>query len=205
MNKQMQTFSFNPPINLHERGKWLLAVSSFECTNSVYNITNENNSISIIIPGHYLTESAEKTFDELNKLLEHRSLELHVKEVRKRGNKIKIGDNEFKLSDFGTQKNEILEELKNVKHNDLEDLVYRFQLTYDEIIDKLDLKYTPTKRTGRFLNPGIYEVVDLNSTVKYILPDYVKVSVTIDDVRLKSNLKINQTLIFTRKSFFILF
>ena len=205
MNKQMQTFSFNPPIILHEQDKWLLAVSSFECTNSFYNITNENNSFSIIIPGHYLTESAEKTIDELNNLIELRSLELHVKEVRKRGNKIKIGDNEYKLSDFDTQKNEILEELKNVKHNDLEDLVYRFQLTFDEIIDKLDLKYTPTKRTGRFLNAGTYEVVDLNSTVKYILPDDVKVSVTIDDVRLNSNLKINQTLLFTKKSFFILF
>ena len=30
MNKQMQTFLFNPPINLLEEGKWLLAVSSFE-------------------------------------------------------------------------------------------------------------------------------------------------------------------------------
>ena len=30
----------------------------------------------------------------------------------------------------------------------------------------------------------------------------MKVSVTIDDVRLKSNLKINQTLLFTEKSFF---
>ena len=76
------------------------------------------------------------------------------------------------------------------------------QLTYDEIIDILDLKCIPTKRTGYSLNPGIYEVVDLNNTLKYILPDNVKVSVTIDDVRLKSNLKINQTLIFTKKSFF---
>ena len=42
MNKQLQTFSFNPPINLVEEGKWLLAVSSFECTISVFIITNEN-------------------------------------------------------------------------------------------------------------------------------------------------------------------
>ena len=27
MNKQMQTFSFNPPIDLLEEGTWLLAVS----------------------------------------------------------------------------------------------------------------------------------------------------------------------------------
>ena len=37
----MQTFSFNPPINLVVEGKWLLAVSSLECTNSVFIITNE--------------------------------------------------------------------------------------------------------------------------------------------------------------------
>ena len=76
------------------------------------------------------------------------------------------------------------------------------QIPYDEIIDILDLKYIPTKRTGYTLEPRIYEVVDLNNTLKYILPDNVKVSITIDDVRLKSNLKINQTLIFTEKSFF---
>ena len=201
MNKQMQTFSFNPPINLLEEGKWLLGVTSLECTNSVFNITNENNSFSIIIPGHYETESAGKTIDELNKLLELKSLELHVKAVRERGVKIKIGDNEYKLSDFDTRKNEILEELKNVKYNDIEDLVYRMQLTYDEIIDVLDLKYIPT-RTGYSLNPGIYEVTDINNVLKFILPDNVKVTITIDDIRLKSNLKIIQTLIFTNKSFF---
>ena len=76
------------------------------------------------------------------------------------------------------------------------------QLTYDEIIDIIDLKYIPTKRTGYSLNPGIYEVVDSNNTLMYILPDNVVVSVTIDDVRLKSNLKSKQTLIFTKKSFF---
>ena len=168
----------------------------------VHNITNENSSFSIIVPGHYQTKSAEKTIDELRKILKLRSLELHVKEVRKRGNKLKIRDNEYKLSDFDTQKNESFEEFKTAKYNDLEDLVYRMQLTYDEFIHILDLKYIPTKRTGYSLNPGIYEVVDLNNTLKYISTDNVKVSDSIDDVRLKSILKINQTLIFTEKYFF---
>ena len=202
MNKQSQTFSFNPPLNLIEEGKWLMAVSLFDCTNYVFNITNENNSFSIIIPGHYQNESDEKMINDLNKLLELTSLELHVEEVKKRGTKIKIGGNEYKLSDFDTQKNEILEELKNAKYNDLEDLVYRMQLPYNENIDILDLKYIPTKRTGYSLNPGIYEVIDSNYTLKHILPDNVKVTVSIDDIRLKSNLKTNQTLIFTEKSFF---
>ena len=94
MNEQLQTFSFNPPINLVEKGKWLLGVSSFECTNSVFNKAKENNSFSIIIPGHWETEFGEKIIDEVNRLLELRSLELHVNEVRKRGNIKKIGDRE---------------------------------------------------------------------------------------------------------------
>ena len=146
MNKQMQTFSFNPPINLIEQDRWLLGVSSFECTNAVFNITNENNSFSIIIPGHYQNKSDEKTIDNLNKLLELKSLELHVEESRKRGNKIRIRDNEYKLSDFDTQKNEILEELKKAKYNDLEKLVYRMRLSYNEIMSILDLKYISTKK-----------------------------------------------------------
>ena len=85
INKQMQTCSFNPPINLVEEGKWFLGVTSFECTNSVFNITNENSSFSIIMPGHYETVSAEKMINDLNKLLELKSLELHVEEVKKKG------------------------------------------------------------------------------------------------------------------------
>ena len=202
MNKQRQTFSFNPPINLLEEGKWLLAVSLFECTNSVFNITNENNSFSIIIPGHYETESAQKTIDELNNLLELRSqngIELHVEQVRKKG---LILINDYSLSSLGMFKDEILEELKNVKYSDLEDLVYRFKLTYNEIMDILDLKYIPTKRTGYSIEPNIYNVVDLNKTLKNILPNNVKIDITIDERKYKTDLKINQTLLFTNKSFF---
>ena len=134
----------------------------------------------------------KKNIDDLNKLLELRSLELHVEEFRKRGNKIKVGDNEYKLSDFDTQKNEILEKLRKVKYNNLKDLLYRMRLIYDEIMHILDLNYISTKRIGYSLVPGIYEVDDLNNTLKHILPDNVKVSITIDEIRLKSNLKIIQ-------------
>ena len=79
-------------------------MSSFECTKSVFNITKENNSFSIIKPGQYQNKSDEKTIDELKILLELKSLELNVKKVRKGGKKIKLGDNENKLSDFDIQK-----------------------------------------------------------------------------------------------------
>ena len=63
----MQTFYFSPPIYLVEEGKWFLGVTSLECTNSAFNITNENNSFSITIPGLWQTKSDEKTIDELKK------------------------------------------------------------------------------------------------------------------------------------------
>ena len=86
INKQTQTYSFNPPINLSEEGKWFLAVTFFECTNSVFNKTKENSSFSIKIPGHWETKSAEKTIVELNILRELRSqygIDLRIEQVRK--------------------------------------------------------------------------------------------------------------------------
>ena len=204
MNKKVQTFSFNPPINSLEEGKCLLRVNSFECTSSVFNITLENSSFSVAIPGHSKTKSAEKTIDELNKFLELRAqngIDLHVEQIRK---KRLILFSDYFLSSFGTFKNEILKELKKKLNNDdVKDLVYGFQLPYDEISDILDLYYIPTKGIGYSLNPGTYEVADLNNNLNYILTGNVKVSVTIDDVRLKLKLKINQTLNFTQKFFFL--
>ena len=151
MNNQMENFSFTVQKHLAEQGKWLLAVTSFEAINSVFNKTNGNNIFSITTPGHWNSKSAEKTIDELIKLLELRyqnDTELHVEKVKKRGNHIKIGDKEYKLSDFDNRKNEKLKELKSASYHDLEDLVNRMQLTFCEIIDKLDVKYVPSKKIG---------------------------------------------------------
>ena len=86
MKKQMQTFSFNPRIKFAEQDKWLLTVTSFETTNSVFNITNGNISFSISMPIHWNSEDGEEVINELKKLLELRSqndVQLHVKEVEK--------------------------------------------------------------------------------------------------------------------------
>ena len=80
--------------------------------------------------------------------------------------------------------------------------MYRKQLTFKEIIDILDLEYIPTKRRGRCLKPNIYQTSDINGPLKNILLDNVKLSVSIDEKIYKYHLKINQTLIFTNKSFF---
>ena len=155
----MQNFSFHPPINLVEEGKWLLAVTSFECTNSVFNITIENNSFSISIPVDWNSEDGEELINTLNKLIELKSengMDLHVEEVRKRRNQIRIGDNEYvELSDLDSRKDPIIKEMKRVKYRDLEDLVFRLQLTYHDIVNILDVKYIAGSTKGCTLAPGI--------------------------------------------------
>ena len=52
------------------------------------------------------------------------------------------------------------------------------QLTYDEKIDLLDVKYIPLKK-GYSLKPNINQISDINKTLNNILPDNVEISVTI--------------------------
>ena len=183
----METFSSSPPINLIEEGKWLLAVTSFEATKSVFNITNENISFSFIIPGHWTNEDDEELINELNKIIKLRSendIELQVKEVEKRGTRIEIENSASKLAGFDNSKSEGLSELKRVKYRDLEDLVYRLQITYDEVVDILNVEYKAGSTIGYILPPGVFKINDFNLILKSLLPNEVKMKNTIDDIRL---------------------
>ena len=78
-------------------------------------------------------------------------------------------------------------------------MVYSFQLTYDEITDFLDVKCIAGSTKGYILAPAIYEVTDINMMFESLLPKVVKLKITIDDKRLKSNLTTNKTISFTEK------
>ena len=84
-------------------------------------------------------------------------------------------------------------------------MVYRLQLTYDEIVDFLNVKYIARSTTGYTLPLGKYKITDINLMLMSLQPDIVKVDITIDDIRLKSNLTTNKTIIFFKKSFFIVY
>ena len=66
MIKQIQTFSFNPPKNLSEDSKWLMAVYSFQRKVSVLIITDENNSFPISTSSHWNSEDGEDLINRLN-------------------------------------------------------------------------------------------------------------------------------------------
>ena len=53
-------------------------------------------------------------------------------------------------------------------------MVYRMQLTYDEVIDLIALKHIPSKITTCSSQPGIFETAALNKNLENILPDKVK-------------------------------
>ena len=124
----------------------LLRLTLFDCTNSVFNITNENNSFSISITGHWQNKSDDIPVNELNRLLELRSqcdFDLQFEQVRKN---VLILINDYSSSSFDTFRVEIFLEIKKANYYDLEHLVSRFHLTYDEIIDIVDIKYIPKKK-----------------------------------------------------------
>ena len=52
LNKQIEVFVLSTTIHFIEEGKCLSAVTSLEATNSVFNLTDENNRFSITISGH---------------------------------------------------------------------------------------------------------------------------------------------------------
>ena len=202
----MQTISIIAPKNSVEEGKWLLAITSFEATDSVFNITNENNSFSISAPSHWNSEDGEELINKLNKLLELRSengSELHVEEVAKRGTRIEIENGGYNLASFDQYKSEILAELKKVIYRDLEDTVYRLQLTYNEIIGIMDVKFIAGSTSGYTIPTGVYKIRDTNLMLKSLFHKQMKVKFTVDDIRLKSKLTINKT-IGLQKIFFTL-
>ena len=85
----METFAFSPPINNSVEGKWLLAVTSSEATNSVFNKTHENFSFANGTRGYcripnYLSEGIIDRLKELLKLRSENVFELHFKEVEKK-------------------------------------------------------------------------------------------------------------------------
>ena len=83
----LETFSFNFPKNISEEGKWLLAVSSFEATNTFFMKLMKTVVLHFHHQDNGIAGRGDEVFNKLNELLELRSqndIELLVEEVKKR-------------------------------------------------------------------------------------------------------------------------
>ena len=76
------------------------------------------------------------------------------------------------------------------------------ELTYVEIVDILDVDYFGESTIGYTIPPTIYEIIGIYVILKSLLPNKVKLKVTIAVIRLRSKLTTNKTIRFTEKSFF---
>ena len=66
----------------------MLALTSFEATNSVFNISDTNNTFLLPSPGHLFSRGGVAYITKLKNLIKVRSesdFELHVKKVGKKG------------------------------------------------------------------------------------------------------------------------
>ena len=84
---------------------------------------------------------------------------------------------------------------------DLEDMVYREELTHDEIVDILVVIFFPASTTRDTLAPRMNKISDINLMLKSLFPNKVKVIITIDDIRLRTNLTKNKAIRYTEKLF----
>ena len=80
-------------------------------------------------------------------------------------------------------------------------MVYRRELTYDEIVDILDVKYNNGTTIGYVSQPDSFEKTDLNSMTNSLLLNEKRVNIKNKDIRLRTNLTTNKTMEFNKKSF----
>ena len=90
--------------------------------------------------------------------------------------------------------------MRNAEYNDLEGMVFRMELTYNDTEKIFVMEFIDTTTIGYTVPPGVYQISDINSMLKFLLPNVVKVDITIDDFRLKANLTTYKTMRFRKKS-----
>ena len=101
-------------------------MTSFQATNSVFNITDKNTSFSILSPSYWNPVGGEEIINKLKNLLElipQNEIELHDEEFEKRGTRIENGNTGSKLAGFDHYKSETLVELGWLKYEDLDNMV----------------------------------------------------------------------------------
>ena len=75
-----------------------------------------------------------------------------------------------------------------MKHNDVEDMVFRLNLTYNEFHYIVDTIYSAELKSFS-LPYGIYEVREINNTLQSILPENRKIDIIAKDIIMKTVLR----------------
>ena len=193
MNKQKESFSFDVPLELPEQ--WMMGVTSLEVYNSVYNITNKNNSFQI-----------QLTDEQLNGI--DTKLAMNIEYLHK------TNQPDFNKTVYGLI-NTTFKNKKKLLKNDLDkikDIINQHEsenlLNKLKIFEVIDLPIMNEKIEMK-LQPGIYELSDLNTTIQQKLQYYqdhreykingLSINIEADTISMKSVLTTSNPIYFNSK------
>ena len=192
MTKQKESFSFDVPLQLNEN--WMMGVTSLEVYNTVYNITNSNNKLKILLTDEQLIEHGVDIVLVKNIKSLYESYNLENQEAY----------NEFveKVSTIITNSYSENNKLAKKDFNDLKELVEannqqhtKYPITIPEFEiqdDSIEIELTP----------GVYELVDINNAIKQKIheSDYdFKIDIIPDTISMKSVLTTSNSIHFNSR------
>ena len=156
MTKQKESFSFDVPLQLNEN--WMMGVTSLEVYNTVYNITNSNNKLKILLTDEQLIEHGVdivlvkniKSLYESYNLENQEAYNEFVEKVSTIITNSYSENNKLAKKDFNDLKE--LVEANNQQHTKHPITIPEFEIQDDSIEIEL--------------TPGVYELVDINNAIK---------------------------------------
>ena len=184
MNKQKESFSFDVPLELPEQ--WMMGLTSLEVYNTVCNITGKNNKLKILLNDQQLkslnvdtqlvmnVEYLYKTSDSIEKIINFIVVILKIKKLtRKDFNQLKKIINQINLDTEGALRKD--QQLINIPEFGIENDFFEIELP-----------------------PGVYELVDINNTIKQIVSEFSEFEINIeaDTISMKSVLTTSNNIHF---------
>ena len=182
MNKQKESFSFDIPLDLPEQ--WMMGVTSLEVYNTVYNITENNNKLKILLKD-----------EQLKSLNVDTQLVMNVEYLYKISNVEKINtfmvdsyskNKKLTRKDFDQLKKIIIQIDQNIKDKTI--IIPEFGIENDFVEIELP--------------PGVYELVDINKIMKQKLSDSdfeFEFNIEADTISMKSVLTTSNPIYFNSK------
>ena len=199
MLKSKEIFHFNPPIQT--KGNWMIGLIDLEVYNSIFNITKENNKFEL-----YTDTFDEFSFEELKNEIEEILNIPEITDIHLENEILapRIAETFWKLRSDKTSYDGytiLLKAYGNSSFRDFESYLIIFVgLEEDDI--QLILKQYNEKFVTYELDPGNYNIEDIQKAVYFLAGHEGTLQIEYDDLNKKVKLKTFETLRFDEKSFF---
>ena len=188
MNKQKESFSFDIPLDLPEQ--WMMGVTSLEVYNTVYNITEKNNKLKILLKDEQLKSLNVDTQLVMNAEYLYRISDMQsTSRIEKINNFIVDSYSKNKKlikKDFDQLKKIIVQIYQNIKDKTI--IIPEFGIENDFVEIEL--------------TPGVYELDDINKIMKQKLSDSdfeFEFNIEADTISMKSVLTTSNPINFNSK------